>query len=90
MRSSFILKSFPNLRLQILSDLHLDTRRSFVWSNLIVHQASYLAILGDLAPAKHPHYKRFLSTLSHKFSHIFVIAGNHEYMRKLVGSEPTP
>ena len=66
----------PNLRLQIVSDLHLDTRRSYEF--YITPKAPILAILGDVASVAHPSYKKFLTESSASFEQVLVVPKRSE------------
>ena len=69
----------PEFSLQIVSDLHLEYRKTLPE---IIPSAPYLALCGDIGHPKKPLYRQLLNEYSPKFKHIFLIAGNHEYYNK--------
>jgi hypothetical protein len=65
------------LRLQILSDVHLELRKTM--PELPPVLASKMALLGDVGC---PLYRDFLGLMSLRYDHVFVLAGNHEYYNR--------
>ncbi|KAJ3434081.1 ser/thr protein phosphatase superfamily [Anaeramoeba flamelloides] len=73
-------------KLQIASDLHLEMYHNPEvlqkrLSKMLTPSADFLALLGDIGDPLLSSYELFLKTISPKFQHIFVVAGNHEYYR---------
>ncbi|KAJ3446216.1 ser/thr protein phosphatase superfamily [Anaeramoeba flamelloides] len=73
-------------KLQIASDLHLEMYHNPELlqkrlSKMLTPSADFLALLGDIGDPLLSSYQLFLKTVSPKFKHIFVVAGNHEYYR---------
>lgn len=66
--------------LQYASDLHIDSE-SPPFHMLIEPVATELAILGDIGNPFSQLYKDFLSWCSKKWTTIYILAGNHEYLR---------
>jgi len=65
------------MRLQIISDIHLEFR-----SNRYPHiprRAPHIALLGDIGKPCSNVYRRLLVDLSRRFTTVLVVAGNHEY-----------
>jgi predicted phosphohydrolase len=67
------------LRLQIISDIHLEFLERDHELPIIQPKANILCLLGDIGNPKHENYWEFLSIQSKNFSTIFLITGNHEY-----------
>ncbi len=68
----------PPMRLQIVSDIHLEFGRIF--HPYVAGDA--IALLGDIG---HPHtdeYQALVLECSKQYRHVFVVAGNHEYYRR--------
>jgi predicted phosphohydrolase len=68
--------SGPALRLQILSDVHLELRKTM--PELPPVLASKMALLGDIGSL----YRDFLGLMSRLYDHVFLLAGNHEYYNR--------
>ncbi len=62
--------------LQFCSDLHLED--GDLGAELPV-SAPYLALLGDIAPIRHPRLAPFLRRCSSRYKGVLFVAGNHEY-----------
>lgn len=65
------------MRLQFLSDVHLEYRYAIP---VLKPAASYLALLGDIGNPFQANYSSFLQQASQKFDKVFLISGNHEYL----------
>jgi predicted phosphodiesterase len=63
--------------IQILSDLHLESPKSYDTFE-ITPIAPYLALIGDIGCVKDPEYLSFLSQQLSKFKIVFLVPGNHE------------
>lgn len=80
----------PSLKIQILSDTHLEWFPGVAVADLpdplndIPAHAPYMALLGDIGNPFEPLYKEFIQDLSQKFEHVFVVAGNHEYYHNMI------
>ena len=66
------------LRLQYLSDVHVDTR-SVNQLPRIQPISEYLLLAGDIGKPTHPHFKIFFQDLSKQFKKIFYVPGNHDF-----------
>ena len=64
-------------KLQIVSDLHLEFRRSS--PPRITKYGNDLALLGDIGHPFAESYRQFLSDQAKIFDNVFVLLGNHEY-----------
>lgn len=73
---NFDRRKMRSLRLQFLSDIHLE-KRSYIPK--IKKCSEHIAILGDIGDPWNPHYLKFLEDLSRGWSRIFLLSGNHEY-----------
>lgn len=68
------------MALQIISDLHLESSKSYDIFD-IIPKAPYLALLGDIGTFSDDHKDDFLSFLTRhlqKFQIVFFVPGNHE------------
>jgi hypothetical protein len=65
------------LRIQLLSDLHLEAPKAYDVFE-IIPSAPYLALIGDIGNVKHPEYFEFLTIQLTKFKTVFLLLGNHE------------
>lgn len=63
------------MKLQIISDLHLEKRPEPV----INKTADMLAILGDIDHYPFENGKKFIDKMSDMYENVFVVLGNHEY-----------
>jgi len=71
-------KEKPRLRLQLMSDLHIEFRESestFDYEPI----APYLGLLGDIGVVCRPKYAQYIASAAQKYKTVFVIAGNHEF-----------
>ena len=66
------------MRLQIASDLHLETRPKQTFETLIEVSAPCLALLGDIAPLNHPNFRPFLEWCSERWATILYVPGKSE------------
>jgi hypothetical protein len=69
--------------MQVVSDLHLEFRDGRLPEGVLVPQAPYLALIGDVGnlaeSIKYVWYERFLKDCASKWKTVYVVAGNHEY-----------
>lgn len=71
---------------QVISDVHLEMRgKEIDYATLITPCASNLIIAGDLGrplmrTGNTPHYKAFLWWCSERWTHVFLVFGNHEFI----------
>jgi predicted phosphohydrolase len=71
------LQSSRKVAVQFASDLHLEfCSRS---PPLLKVAAPYLVLAGDIGNPFHYHYGLYLQSLSAKYNHVYLVAGNHEY-----------
>ena len=77
-------KSQMNLKIQIASDLHLDTYGDNIPDDIIIPNAPVLALLGDVGCAGSNNYRRFLYQQAERFDHVIFLAGNHEYYNEQI------
>jgi len=72
-----------SLKIQIVSDVHVEFWANKKTFNFIVPSAPILALLGDICCVGSDDdfqlYKRFIMEYLPKFQHIILVAGNHEY-----------
>lgn len=69
------------MRLQIISDIHLEYRENRYPH--IPRKARNIALLGDIGRPFSGVYARLIANLSHRFDNVIVVAGNHEYYSNL-------
>lgn len=62
--------------IQVISDIHLETRQKIVYPTV---SANILAICGDLGHPRQPIYHSFLSWAAQHYQSVYMVAGNHEY-----------
>ena len=70
------------MKIQILSDLHLEFLSSFQIDRLVENIkrcGDVLILAGDVGNGMASHYRYFLEKMAAKFEKVFVVAGNHEY-----------
>lgn len=65
------------MRLQIVSDIHLEFRKNRY--PFIPARAPHIALLGDIGRPFSSVYARFIGDLSRRFHTVIFVAGNHEY-----------
>ena len=61
------------LKIQIISDIHLEVNKDFA----VTPKAPYLALLGDIGDPGSARYLDFLLEQAGKFEKVFVLIGNH-------------
>lgn len=76
-----------DLRFQIISDIHLETRSEKIPQ--ITPSASNLILAGDIGYPTADIYKKFLDWASSNYNLVFLIAGNHEYWSKTLPLDRT-
>ena len=67
------------MKLQYISDIHLELRKGIPTIEPIEMGKTYLALCGDIGNPFLPSYKKFLDIHSKLFVHILIVSGNHEY-----------
>ena len=63
-----------SVKIQICSDLHIEFYREEV-PEIIVPNAPYIALLGDIGLPIKPNYEEFLLKQANRFEKVFVVAG---------------
>jgi hypothetical protein len=67
------------MRLQVVSDLHLETREKQTFETIILHKITdTLALLGDIAPLDNPNLPRFLEWCSERWATVLYVPGKLE------------
>jgi hypothetical protein len=64
------------MQIQIVSDIHLEYRRSLP---TLPRYAPNLALLGDIGYPHRSSYRDFIAAQANAFDRVFVVMGNHEY-----------
>lgn len=78
------------MRLQIASDLHLETRPKQTFETILTPSAPCLALLGDIAPLDHPNLRRFLEWCSERWETILYVPGKSECFTEPKDSSQAP
>ncbi len=65
------------MRLQIISDIHLEFRDNNY--PYIARTAPNIALIGDIGRPFSSVYRRLIANLAKRFEHVILLAGNHEY-----------
>ncbi len=72
-------------RIQVVSDIHLEMRGGT--APPIGISAEVLALCGDIGYPELAAYADFIGWASSRYTHVFVISGNHEYWSKKTATE---
>jgi hypothetical protein len=67
-----------SVRVQYISNLHLDTYKHLTFSKFVTPAAPILCIAGNIGNPNKTSYYKFLEYCSDKWEHIFVVPGNRE------------
>ena len=71
-----------DMKIQLISDLHLDFQPKWgrsLLSTIKAKQVDILIIAGDLAEAIHPAWEQALVELTAHYPYVLMVLGNHEY-----------
>ena len=71
------------MRLQYISDIHLETRNEKDFAKYLIPNAPYLALCGDIGYPHSSLFKEFIEYCSIHWTHVFYITGNHDYYNKI-------
>lgn len=66
------------MKFQLVSDLHLEFAETIPE---VESHCDTLFLAGDLGYPNKPSYEEFLTNMSNKFQHVYLVAGNHEFYR---------
>lgn len=77
-----MLLSKPRIKLQYISDIHLETNKV----PKIPRTGDYMALCGDIGNPFEKKYDKFLKTMSKQYKGVFVVPGNHEYYNTTIGA----
>lgn len=66
------------MRIQFVSDLHLECHPKTTFETLLEPKAPVLALLGDIAPVSNPNLRRFLEWCSERWETVLYVPGNME------------
>lgn len=75
------------MRIQIASDLHLEMRPKTPFRDLLEPTAPVLALLGDVAPLKHPNLRPFIEWCAERWETVLWIPGCVELLGPGSGNE---
>jgi len=70
------------MRLQFVSDLHLNLRPKETFETMLVPTAPILALLGDIAPVRDPNLRQFLEWCSQRWETVLYVPGNEELIHR--------
>ena len=70
------------MRLQFVSDLHLNLRPKETFETMLIPTAPILALLGDIAPVRDPNLRQFIEWCSNKWETVLYIPGNEELIHR--------
>jgi len=71
------------MRIQIVSDLHLETREKTTFETFLeTRLTDTLALLGDIAPLDHPNLPKFLEWCSERWTTILYVPGKLECLSR--------
>ena len=70
------------MRLQFVSDLHLNLRAKETFETMLVPTAPALALLGDIAPVRDPNLRQFIEWCSQRWETVLYIPGNEELIHR--------
>lgn len=70
------------LRVQLVSDVHMESRNDNAMDNIVKVSADVLALCGDIGYPYQKSYFDILSWASRSYKWTFLITGNHEYYNK--------
>jgi len=89
---SHITLPIEELKLQLVSDIHLELRGKLPTNYQIPPIkvcGNVLCLAGDIGKPHSKLYEKYLSICSKEYVHVFVIAGNHEYYDKKYSIQDT-
>lgn len=69
------------MRIQYISDIHLEFLKSLLSSKRFKPSADILCLAGDIGYPSKPLYKEFLKYCNESYKKVFLITGNHEYYK---------
>ena len=67
------------MKIQFVSDIHLETRKCAKFKDILIPVAPYLALCGDIGYPTCELYEPFLEYCSLNFKEVFYVLGNHEF-----------
>ena len=70
------------MKIQYISDIHLETRNNNDFSKYLIPNAPYLALCGDIGYPMKDIFKEFIEYCSKNWEQVFYITGNHDYYNK--------
>jgi predicted phosphodiesterase len=71
------------MKIQYLSDTHLEFETTIKFEDIIVPNAPYLALCGDIGHPNTIIFKDFIDYCSKRWEHVFYVTGNHDYYNKI-------
>ena len=70
------------MRLQFVSDLHLNLRPKETFETMLIPTAPVLALLGDIAPVRDANLRQFIEWCSSRWETVLYIPGNEELIHR--------
>ena len=71
------------MKIQYISDIHLEFETNIKFENIVVPNAPYLALCGDIGHPNSEIFKEFINYCSKRWTHVFYLTGNHDYYNKI-------
>lgn len=67
------------MKIQIISDIHLEHHVDYDFKKTITPKCDYLFIPGDIGHIDKPLFKEFMNYVSYNWKEVFYVPGNHEF-----------
>jgi hypothetical protein len=71
------------MKIQYISDIHLEFETNPKFDKIVVPNAPYLALCGDIGHPSSETFKQFIEYCSKGWTHVFYVTGNHDYYNKI-------
>lgn len=71
------------MKIQYISDIHLETRNKNDFETYLIPNAPYLALCGDIGYPRSETFKDFITYCSKNWLEVFYVTGNHDYYNKI-------
>ncbi len=70
------------VRIQYISDIHLDINGTSLWSDFLKPVGDVLILAGDISSPTYPKLPKFLKWCSQRWDKVIFTPGNHEYYNR--------
>jgi predicted MPP superfamily phosphohydrolase len=71
------------MKIQYISDIHLETRNKNDFKSYLIPNAPYLALCGDIGYPMKETFKEFIEYCSKNWEQVFYVTGNHDYYNNI-------